>query len=130
MERGEKMINLENFAGGALTEKFNIAFQEIIENIADPNTKPEIKRKLTLELTFVPSEDRELSLVDINTKTKLAPPKATATKVLIDSNGEGGIIASEYNNQIKGQQSLRVDEDTGEIIDYNDLEREGIKIIK
>ncbi|WMM24071.1 replication terminator protein [Tissierella sp. MB52-C2] len=123
-------INLEKFAGGALAEKFNLALKEVLENIADPNTKPETKRKLTLELTFVPSEDRELSIVGIDTKTKLAATKSVATKILIDRDGQGGIIASEYNNQLKGQQYLQVDEDTGEILSPNELEKAGIKLVK
>ena len=125
------MINLEKFAGGALAEKVNIAYQEVLENIADLNTKPDTKRKLTLELTFVPSEDREVTTVGIETKVKLAPTKAVATTILIDKDGKGGIVASEYNNQIKGQQFLQVDEGTGEILNSEEeIERTGIKLVK
>lgn len=124
------MINLEKFAGGALSEKFNLALREVLENIADPNTKYDTKRKLTVELTFVPSEDRELSIVGIDTKTKLAATKSVATKILIDRDGQGGIIASEYNNQLKGQQYLHVDEESGEILSPNELEKAGIKLVK
>lgn len=76
----ENMINLEKFAGGALTEKFNIALKEVLENIADPNTSSTIKRKLIIDLTFVTDEDRELSVVGISTKTKLAPKKRRSNK--------------------------------------------------
>ncbi|MCF6466374.1 replication terminator protein [Clostridium sp. Cult2] len=125
------MINLEKFAGGALTEKFNLALKDVLENIADPNTDHKIKRKLTLELTFVTEEDRELSMVDISTKTKLAPAKSVATKIIIDRDGNGGIVASEYNNQIKGQQYMKVDESTGEILqDDGGVDTKGIKLIK
>ncbi len=126
------MINLEKFAGGALSEKFNMAFQEVLENIADPNTGHKAKRKITVDLTFEPNEERELSQVDIQVKTKLAPSKSVGTTILIDRDGQGGIIASEYNNQIKGQQFIRVDEDTGEILtdDEEDVDIEGIKLVK
>ena len=124
------MINLEKFAGGALAEKFNVGLKEVLENIADPNTEAKKKRKLTVELTFNPDEERELSLVDILVKTKLEPTKAVATKILIDKDGQGGIIASEYNNQLRGQQYLKVDEDTGEILSDDDVDMEGIKLIK
>lgn len=125
-----KMINLEKFAGGALSEKFNVAFQDVIKNIADPNTSHKAKRKLVVELIFEPTEDRELSMVGIHTKTTLAQPKGVGTRIMIDSDGEGGIIASEYNNQIKGQQYMVVDQETGEILDKNDLEKSGIKLVK
>lgn len=129
----DNMINLEEFAGGALAEKFNIALKEVLKNIADPNTEHHIKRKLTLELSFMTDEDRELSMVDISTKTKLAQPKATATKIIIDRDGKGGIIASEYKNQIKGQRYLQVDEETGEILadeKEKEVDIKGIKLIK
>ena len=127
----DNMINLEKFAGGALAEKFNMAFQEVLENIADPNTGHKAKRKITVDLTFEPNEERELSQVDIQVKTKLAPSKSVGTTILIDSDGKGGIVASEYNNQIKGQQFIRVDEDTGEIsTDDEDVDIEGIKLVK
>lgn len=127
----KKMINLEKFASGALAEKFNMGLKEVLENIADPNTDPKKKRKLTVELTFNPDEERELSMVDIVVKTKLVPAMPVATKILIDKDGNGGVIASEYNNQLKGQQYLRVDEDTGEIITNDEnVDIEGIKLIK
>ena len=126
----DSMINLEDFAGGALAEKFNIALKEVLENIADPNTPHKTKRKLTLELTFETEKDRELSMVDIVAKTKLAPKKPVATRILIDRDGEGGIIASEFKHQIKGQQCLQVDESTGEILTDEEVDTEGIKLIK
>lgn len=125
------MINLEKFAGGALAEKFNVGLKEILENIADPNTESTKKRKMTVELTFAPDQDRELSVVGITVKTKLVPNTPVATKIIIDRDGNGGIIASEYKNQLKGQQYLKVDEDTGEILsDDEDVDIKGIKLIK
>lgn len=125
------MINLEEFAGGALAEKFNIALKEILENIADPNTGHKIKRRLTLDLTFLTEEDRELSMVEIIAKTKLAPNKPVGTKIIIDRDGKGGIVASEYKNMLKGQQYLQVDEETGELLDSDEeIDIKGIKLVK
>ena len=130
----ENMINLEKFAGGALSEKFNIAFKEVLENIADVNTPHKAKRKLTIELEFITEEDRELSMVEIVAKTKLAPNKGISTKILIDRDGKGGILASEYGKQIKGQKYMQVDEETGEIlkddIEDIDVDIKGIKLVK
>lgn len=125
------MINLERFAGGALTEKFNVGLREVLENISNLNTDPKKKRKMTVELTFSPDEERELSMVDIVVKTKLAPNMPVATKLLIDKDGNGGIIASEYRNQVKGQQYMKFDEDTGEVVtNEENVDTQGIKIIK
>lgn len=124
-------INLEKFAGGALAEKFNSGLKEVLENIADPNTDARKKRKMTVELEFKSDEERELSMVDIVVKTKLVPNMPVATKIIIDSDGQGGIIASEYQNQVKGQRYMRVDEETGEILEDNQtIDTKGIKLLK
>lgn len=129
----DNIINLEKFASGALSEKFNMAYKEVLENILDPNTDFKTKRKLTLELNFTLTEDRELSIVDISTKTKLAPNTPTSTKILIDRDGNGGIVASEYEKQYAGQRYMQVDEETGEIITdkkERDIDIQGIKLVK
>lgn len=130
------MINLEKFADGALAEKVNIALREVLANITDPNTDYKIKRKLTLDMTFVAGEDRELAMVDISTKTKLAPPKAIGTKIVIGTDGKGGILASEFKKQVPGQSVMRVDEETGEVLttaeekESESVNLDGIRLVK
>lgn len=129
----ENMINLEEFADGALAEKVNIAMKEVFSNIQDPNTEFKTKRKLTVELIFAADEDRGLSEVIINTKTKLASPKGVSTRVIIGTDGKGGIIASEFKKQIPGQSAMRVDKETGEIVTTAEekvVDLEGIKLVK
>ncbi|EMU52287.1 hypothetical protein CBU02nite_32500 [Clostridium butyricum] len=134
----EKMINLETLADGALAEKVNIALKEVLSNIADPNTEWKTKRKLTVDITFVAQEDRELALLDIQTKTKLAPPKSVGTKIVIGTDGKGGILASEFGKQISGQSTMRVDQETGEVTTTAEekaaleekFNTEGIKLVK
>ncbi|AIY84975.1 hypothetical protein U729_2590 [Clostridium baratii str. Sullivan] len=129
----ENMINLEKFAEGALAEKMNGALKEVLENIQDPNTDFKLKRKLTLEMTFVSGEDRELAEVSMIAKTKLAPNKPIATKIVIGTDGKGGVLASEYKKQVPGQSVMRVDEETGEVLttgEENSINLEGIKLVK
>lgn len=110
-----KNINLQTLAEDAVSERLNEGIKEVLENVIDPNTEYKTKRKLTLEMTFETNESRELSQVDFLVKTKLAPQKAVATTFLIGTDGEGGILASEYKNQVPGQSVMRVDEQTGEL---------------
>lgn len=130
----ENMINLEKFAEGALAEKMNGALKEVLENIQDPNTDFKLKRKLTLEMTFVSGEDRELAEVSMIEKTKLAPNKPIATKIVIGTDGKGGVLASEYKKQVPGQSAMRVNEETGEILttaeEKGTINLEGIKLVK
>lgn len=129
----ENMINLESFADGALAEKVNMALKEVLENIKDPNTDYKAKRKLTIDLIFTSGEDRELTEVDIATKTKLAPSKPVSTRIIIGKDGKGGVLASEFKKQVPGQSVMRVDESTGEIIttaEEKEIDLDGIRLVK
>lgn len=129
----EKFINLETFADGALAEKVNMALREVLENMTDPNTDWKVKRKLTVDMTLETGEDRELTEVTIVAKTKLAPSKALAAKIVIGTDGKGGGLASEYKKQIPGQSTMRVDEETGEVTttaEEREINLEGIKLVK
>lgn len=128
-----KNINLEKLADGAVAERLNEGIKEVLENIIDPNTEYKTKRKLTLEMTFETNEARELSQVNFLVKTKLASQKAVGTTFLIGTDGEGGILASEYKNQVVGQSVMKVDEETGEIkttAEEKEINLEGIKLVK
>lgn len=129
----ENMINLEQFADGALAEKVNMALREVLTNITDPNTDWKAKRKLTIDMTLATGEDRELTEVSIIAKTKLAPSKALAAKIVIGTDGKGGVLASEYKKQIPGQSTMRVDQETGEILttaEENSVDLDGIRLVK
>ncbi|APF21634.1 replication terminator protein [Clostridium butyricum] len=132
----EKFINLESFADGALAEKVNMALRQVLDNMIDPNTDWKIKRKLTIDMTLVTGEDRELTEVNIIAKTKLAPSKALQAKIVIGTDGKGGVLASEYKKQVPGQSVMRVDENTGELLttaeekENSVVDLKGIKLVK
>lgn len=126
----EKMINLETFANGALSERMDQALKEVLENIADPNTDSKPKRKLTLEMKFTTSEDRELTEVEITAKTKLAPRSAVSTKIIIDRDLDGEVLGTEFKKQLPGQQVLKVDSETGEVLEGNKEDLSGLQVIK
>lgn len=115
-------INVNEIAEGEVREKINKAIEEVLENIRNLNTSPFDKRKVTLELTFIPEEDRELISLSAQVKTKLAPLKQVETRLLIGSDGKE-VIASEFKKQIPGQTVMKVPEESKD----NDVE---IKIIK
>lgn len=109
-------IALASFASGAVEELFKNDLEKVIDNIADLNTSDKAARKLTIEFKFVPMEGRDLVGVEVKTKTTLAPTEGTKTKMVINTEGNV-LVAAEYSNQIKGQ--MRVDEETGEILEDN-----------
>lgn len=127
-----KMINLETFANGALAERMDQALKEVLGNIADPNTDSKYKRKLTLEMKFDTSEDRELTEVEIIAKTKLAPRSSVSTKILIDRTLDGEVLGTEFKKQIPGQTVMKVDNETGEVLTTGreTEELKGLQIVK
>lgn len=120
-------INLEEFAGGALQEKFEQAFEKTIQNMLDPNTPWKNKRKITVEVTFEQDEMRQDTAVHVSVVTKLAPVKPVETRMVIGKNLKTGeTFAEEYGKQIRGQMSIDdfqenevgeqlVDVETGEV---------------
>ena len=128
-------VYLEEFAGGALQEKFNDALQKVIENMLDPNTPWKNKREIIVKVAFLQDEGRSDSSVDISVATKLAPVKPVNTRMLIGKNLKtGDTYAEEYGSQCKGQMSLKdcmpkedeqeavidnqmVDMETGEVVE-------------
>ena len=125
-------VKLEEFAGGALQEKFSDALEKVLINLMDPNTPWKNKRKVSIDITFTQNEDRDDTSVNVSVATKLAPVKPIETKMAIGKDlVPGKVFAEEYGKQIKGQMSLDdyakdhtaiiggdvVDTQTGEVID-------------
>lgn len=104
----KQSIKIDTFAGGVLKEKFDEELTRVLENIADPNTKEETIRKISLDVKFKPDGDREVAHVEINSKATLAATKAVGTKILIGRDIEKNkVVASEFGkHQIKGQMSI------------------------
>lgn len=131
-------VNLETFAGGALQEKFDDAFEKVLVNMMDPNTPWKNKRKITVEVTLEQNEDRDDTTVNVSVVPKLAPVKPIGTRMAIGKNLKTGeVFAEEYGSQCRGQMSMddyqkqiggevevdgkTVDTDTGEIKEDNNV---------
>lgn len=100
-------ISLQDVAGGALQEKVNQAFAQVMKNMQDPNTPWKNKRKINICLTFEQNEDRTDCTCDIAVDTKLAAVKLVSTKFCTEKDlSTGEIFAQEYGPGIKGQLSF------------------------
>jgi hypothetical protein len=129
-----KHINLETLAEGAFSARVNQAIQEVMENIADPNTPWKNKRKINIQMVFIANKDRNITTVDIVPKTTLSPREGVNTSIIIDQACDGEIVAAEYKKQIPGQEAVKVDPETGEIINKdenkNNKTSDGLQVIK
>lgn len=100
-------VNLKEFAGGALQEKFDIAMEEVLENMLDPNTPWKNKREINIKVSFEQNEDRDDTTVDVSVVSKLAAAKSIGTRMAIGRNIKTGeLYAEEYGSQIRGQMTL------------------------
>ena len=100
-------IKIEELVGGALQEKFSRAFENVLENLQNPNTPYKNKRGITIKMTFEQNESRDDVKVGIDVQEKLSPqtPLQTSFAVGRDLN-DGRLFAAEYGKQINGQMSL------------------------
>lgn len=89
---------------GAILERTDYEMGKIIDNILDPNTKADAKRKLVLTLTLTPSADRKTITVQTTAKSALVPTDPVTTGLFITSNpGSGEMMVAEMVPQIPGQ---------------------------
>lgn len=113
-------VELQEVVGGALQEKFDKAFQRVIENLQDPNTSFKTKRKITIQMDFVQNEARDDVHVEVNVVEKLAPQAPMQTAFAIGKDLRSGeVYAEEYGKQIKGQMNIG-DLNTEEKVDSNE----------
>lgn len=92
-------ISLDQFAGGALLERFRLAMIQIGRNIMDPNTDPEKARSITIKITLKPDKPRRSVKTSIATNIRMAPPLADETTLLIGKDlRTGRIEMSEYGD--------------------------------
>ena len=125
-------VELQDLVGGALQEKFNKAFEKVIENLQDQNTSFKVKRGITIKLSFDQNEARDDVSVSVDVAEKLAPQQGMNTKFFIGKDLKTGeVFAEEYGKQIRGQMSISdletapanentvdvVDTETGEVLD-------------
>ncbi|KQS19225.1 hypothetical protein ASF99_04890 [Exiguobacterium sp. Leaf187] len=99
-------INLNEFAEGAFAERVNNALKEVYANIADLNTDPTKKRKVTISMSLSADEQRDLAMVDISVKTTLTPARAIGSKIIIDVDGEGNAVGQELKSSMPGQMMI------------------------
>ena len=98
----KEQVSLETLGFGAAAEMFQAELEKLVFNIADPNTKPELKRHITLKLVIKPTKDRSMCAVEIHCDSKLAPVLPFESTMFVGVE-HGVAVASEYNPQ---QQQL------------------------
>jgi hypothetical protein len=93
-------------ASGAIEERVDVEVSRVVENILDPNTRPDAKRKITITLEFAPDVEREHITINATTKTTLCPTNPVRTSLFITPDGNGEMVIAEAVPQIPGQMNM------------------------
>lgn len=113
-------VELQNLVGGQLQEKFERAFESVIENLQDPNTSFKVKRGITIKLSFTQNENRDDVSVSAQVVEKLAPQQDMNTKFYIGKQIRGqmslNLNDSKADKQAEVVDGTVVDTETGEIL--------------
>lgn len=89
--RGEEAhFTLSTIAGGALELRFQEELEKLLRNIDDPNTDPQAKRVLQVQLTLKPGKSRTGAEVAISVTSKLAPHRALEIDTFIGLSRQAG----------------------------------------
>lgn len=97
MEKENEGVSLETLGQGAALERFNLALQDVLDNIQDLNTDPKKARTVTLKATIKPSDDREVGSIMVDVVSKLAPIAPFDVRVFLGRDKDGKGYASEYH---------------------------------
>ncbi len=93
---GEDIVSLVNLSEGQAVELFNLELQRVLNNIADVNSPAKARRSVTLKVTFVPDETRQVADVMIDCDSKIAGNRGVKTQVAMGMH-HGKQIAVEGN---------------------------------
>lgn len=83
----ESKVTLESIGGGALPELFQRELQAVLLNMADHNAECKVKRKIVIEIGFVPTAQRDACAVEMKCVSKLAAVVPQITQLLLGQEG-------------------------------------------
>jgi hypothetical protein len=82
-------VTLETLNSGAVIELFESEWQKLLNNIQDPNTKPDAARKVKIEIAVKPAKDRRNASTSVSVTANLAPTVPHEASIVIGvENGE------------------------------------------
>lgn len=100
-----KKVDITTICGGAVPEVFNEAFQEIIDNIDDPNTDQKKPRRILLAFDFIPLQDRAKVNIKFGIVTKPVPVCHVESHMILTRQGGGQLEA--YTTDIRQEELFR-----------------------
>lgn len=105
-------LNIDTIGDGQAKDMLNFEIGNAIKNCIDVNKDYKKARKVSLEITLVPAEDRSKIGMTFQAKSKLVPDKAGEEHVII---ANGGVPYVNNAHQMSIEEAIA----TGEIENYN-----------
>lgn len=93
------ILSIDNMANGAVYEMVNEAIKRVAANVADPNTEPTQKRKLTLTIDVSPYKDRTGAEYTVKVDTKLAGLRPAESTMYFAKRGGEHLAFGRNTNQ-------------------------------
>jgi hypothetical protein len=81
--KGYDGVTLETLNSGAVTDLFEDAWQKLLGNIQDPNTRPDAVRKVKIEIAVKPAKDRRNASTSVSVTQTLAPVMPHEASIVI-----------------------------------------------
>lgn len=112
-----KLVNLETLNSGAVLELFQAEWEKLLENIADPNVKPDAMREIIIKVKVKPTKDRSSANTSVEVKSKLASIMPHES-VIVFSNEDGEKVQA-YTSDPKQMEFGLVDDSIVPIKEVN-----------
>jgi len=94
----EEKISLKNLGQGAVIDKFDAAFENVLRDIIDLNTSEKV-RTITIKAKIAPDEARSLIGIEVTSDIKKPGEKPFVTGALIGVDRKGKPYAQEIARQ-------------------------------
>ena len=89
----ETSVSLSTLANGSIETQFQTQFQEILDNVVDPNTEATAVREINIKIKMKPGKTRQNMDLTATVTGKKAPWKSANASVMIDSDNGRGVAA-------------------------------------
>lgn len=80
-------ISLPTLHGGAAVDLFDEELRKVMENIADPNTRPDAVRTISLKVRIKPDKERRFATTTVEAHSTLAPVSPTEGTMFFRGSG-------------------------------------------
>ncbi|MGB4610941.1 MAG: hypothetical protein WBH77_10015 [Saccharofermentanales bacterium] len=97
-------FNINELANGSPAEKIAEAWQEVLQNMQDPNRSYKPPRKLMITLTCTQDEKRQTMITVIDVQTKLIPESGIVVNYATGKNLKTGEAYAEEYKTVDARQ--------------------------